>query len=128
MMQIDLNKLVHKTMELAKESSDDFEVQEAFLDVYSFPQGYGDTTGPFGGFGGQAFTTFQITVVVQEGDFGAIFAGERLYRFISFRGESRRRHQNYIHSVHTCQHLGDTIFKTLKRGGFDKDGELLKAK
>lgn len=37
---------------------------ESDIHVYSFPQSFSDTTLGFGGVGGQAFTTAQVTVVV----------------------------------------------------------------
>lgn len=49
------------------------------LDYYSWPKVYGSTAGPFGGCGGQSFTTFQIEAW-SDGYFGVLFCGNKVLK------------------------------------------------
>lgn len=48
---------------------------------YQFPKGFGSTAGPFGGFGGQGFTSFQIDVFA-IGEKAVVFCGGRFWKIV----------------------------------------------
>ena len=41
-------------------------IRPEYLEYWAYPQSFGSTSGPFGGVGGQAFTTFTIEAWVDE--------------------------------------------------------------
>lgn len=50
------------------------------VEVYSFPQSFSDTTLGFGGVGGQAFTTAQMTVVIYGANACVYVSGKLAYK------------------------------------------------
>lgn len=49
------------------------------LEYWAYPQGFGSTAGPFGGVGGQAFTTFTIEAWVFS-KYAVLFCGNKVLR------------------------------------------------
>lgn len=54
-------------------------LNEHYLDYYAYPEVFGSTTGPFGGIGGQAMTTFTIEAWVC-GKIAVLFCGDRILK------------------------------------------------
>lgn len=55
--------------------------QRIDLDYYSFPQGFSSTSGPFGGIGGDAITSFQIEIWTCE-PWAIVFCGGKVVKYL----------------------------------------------
>lgn len=53
-----------------------------YMQYWAWPQTFGSTAGPFGGVGGQAFTTFTIEAW-EANDIAIIFCGDKILRIVS---------------------------------------------
>ena len=67
MIYRDIKAIIHDATQYCVDNSFKVDIRVCEISVYSFPQTWRSTALGFGGFGGQAITRAQTTVVVLEG-------------------------------------------------------------